>query len=127
MPYHVSRERFAELVEQAIALLPPQFARALDEDVRIEIRDRPTRRQLRSVGLDEDELLLGLYEGHPLTDRSIESTGRMPDVIFIFQEDCELVSDSEQQLIDEVRVTVLHELGHYFGLDEDELDRLGYG
>jgi predicted Zn-dependent protease with MMP-like domain len=51
----------------------------------------------------------------------------MPDVIFIFQEDCELVSDSEQQLIDEVRVTVLHELGHYFGLDEDELDRLGYG
>jgi len=127
MPFHVSRERFAKLVEQAIASLPPQFAHALDEDVRIEIRDRPTRRQLRNLGLDEDELLLGLYEGHPLTDRSIETTGRMPDVIFIFQEDCELVSDSEQQLIDEVRVTVLHELGHYFGLDEDELDRLGYG
>lgn len=126
MPYHVSRQQFARLVERALASLPHQFARALDEDVRIEIRDRPTRKQLRSVGLDEDELLLGLYEGHPITDRSIESTGQMPDVIFIFQEDCELVSDSEQQLIDEVRVTVLHELGHHFGLDEDELDRLGY-
>lgn len=127
MPHHVSRERFAELVERAIAGLPPQFARALEEEVRIEIRDRPTRRELKSLGLDEDELLLGLYQGHPLTERSIESSGRLPDVIHVFQEDCELVSDSEAQLVEEVRVTVLHELGHHFGLDEDELSRLGFG
>lgn len=126
MPYHVSRERFAQLVERALAALPPEFARALEDEVRIEIRDRPTRRELRSLGLDDDELLLGLYQGHPLTERSVESSGCLPDVIYVFQEDCELVSDSEQQLIEEVRVTVLHELGHHFGLGEDELERLGY-
>jgi len=51
----------------------------------------------------------------------------MPDVIYIFQEDVELASDGEQDLVDQVRSTVLHEIGHHFGLDEDELDELGYG
>ena len=51
----------------------------------------------------------------------------MPDVIYIFQEDCELVSDTEEDLVREVRITVLHELGHHFGMDEDDLARLGYG
>jgi predicted Zn-dependent protease with MMP-like domain len=127
MAHHVSREKFAQLVERAIARLPRPFADALEDEVRIEIRERPTRQQLRSLEMDDDELLLGLYEGRPLTERSIETSGAMPDVIFIFQEDCELVSDSEQQLVEEVRTTVLHELGHHFGLDEDQLDELGYG
>ena len=51
----------------------------------------------------------------------------MPDVIYIFQEDVELASENEQNLVEQVRTTVLHEIGHHFGLDEDELDRLGYG
>ena len=82
--------------------------------------------------MDEDELLLGLYQGHALTGRSVEYSAGMPgdralDVIYIFQEDVELASDSEAQLKQEVRTTVLHEIGHHFGLDEDDLDRLGYG
>lgn len=126
MAHHVSKAKFARLVERAIAELPPQFADALEE-VPIDIRERPTRAQLKSVGLGEDELLLGLYLGVPRTERSVEHSGRVPDVIHIFQEDCELVSDSEADLVREVRITVLHELGHHFGLDEDDLERLGYG
>jgi predicted Zn-dependent protease with MMP-like domain len=126
MPYHVSKAKFAELVEQALAELPEPFAGHL-ETLRVEIRDRPTRRQLKSVGLDEDELLLGLYVGIPQTERSVTHSATMPDVIYVFQEDVELVSESEDDLVREVRVTVLHEIGHHFGLDEDDLDRLGYG
>ena len=126
MPYHVSKTEFAALVEEALKDLPKEFAKALEE-VSIEIRDRPTRAQLRSVGLGEDDLLLGLYSGRPLTERSVSDGPRLPDAIQIFQEDCEQACDSREQLIDEVRVTVLHELGHHFGLDEDELDGLGYG
>jgi predicted Zn-dependent protease with MMP-like domain len=126
VPHHVSKAHFASLVERALAGLPQPFARVLEE-VPVEIRDRPTRRQLREQGLDEDELLLGLYIGHPLTERSVEDSGRFPDVIYIFQEDVELCSDSEAELVREVRTTVLHEIGHHFGMDEEELDRLGYG
>ena len=126
MPHHVSKARFAELVERAAATLPAQFASALAE-VPIEIRNRPSPRMLRSLGLEDDELLLGLYHGRPRTERSVEDSGRLPDVIYIFQEDVELVSESEQDLIEQVRTTVLHELGHHFGMSEEDLDELGYG
>lgn len=125
MAFEVSRSRFEQLVEQALEELTPPIAEALNE-VRIEVRDRPTRKQLKSVGLEEDDLLLGLYSGQPITERSVLHSGVLPDVIYIFQEDVEQVSDSEADLIREVRTTVLHELGHHFGLDEDDLDQLGY-
>src|SRR5215203_5433385 len=126
MAYHVSKSKFAALVDRALAELPPQFAEVLEE-VPVEIRDRPSRGLLRSVGLKADQLLLGLYHGTPRLERSVEHSGRMPDVIYIFQEDCEEVCDSEDELVREVRVTVLHEIGHHFGLDEDDLEELGYG
>ena len=126
MPHHVSKARFAELVDQAVRALPAQFAAALNE-VPIEIRDRPSRKMLRSLGLEGDELLLGLYHGRPRTERSVEDSARLPDVIYIFQDDVELASDSETELIEQVRTTVLHELGHHFGMSEDDLDALGYG
>ena len=126
MPHHVSKARFAELVEKAAATLPPQFAEALQE-VPIEIRERPSRQMLRSLGMEDDELLLGLYHGRPRTERSVEDSGRMPDVIYVFQEDVELASESEADLVEQVRTTVLHELGHHFGMSEEDLDQLGYG
>lgn len=126
MAYEVSKERFAELVERALADVPPQFREYLEE-IAIEVRDRPTRKQLRSVGLRDDELLFGLYHGISRDHRSVEHSGVMPDVIYIFQEDHEDACDSEEQLVHEVRKTVLHEIGHHFGMDEDMLDELGYG
>ena len=126
MAHHVSKARFAELVERALAELPPQFAAALEE-VPVEIRPASTPSQRRRAGLERDELLLGLYTGIPRTRRSVEHSGTMPDVIYVFQEDVELAVDDEKDLVEQVRITVLHELGHHFGLDEDDLDRLGYG
>lgn len=125
MPHHVSKQRFAELVELAISDLPQPFAGHLEE-VPIEIRTRPTEKQLKDAGLRKDDLLLGLYSGVSLMDRSVEQSGRLPEVIYIFQEDVELVCESEDQLVQEVRTTVLHELGHHFGMSEDDLDELGY-
>lgn len=126
MAYHVSKKEFAELVERAIADLPPQFAEFLDE-VPIEIHTRPSVKLLREMGLEDDELLMGLYRGVERTRRSVEDSGRLPDVIYIFQEDHELVCDGRKQLIEEVRKTVLHEIGHHFGMSEEDLDALGYG
>lgn len=126
MPCQVSKREFEKLVEQAIAELPEQFAAFLDE-VPIEIHTRPSRQLLRELGLEEDELLMGLYRGRALTQRSVEDSGRLPDVIYIFQEDHEMVCDRPQQLVDEVRKTVLHEIGHHFGMDEEDLGSLGYG
>ncbi len=94
----------------------------------VQIETRPPKRLLRSLGMDDDELLLGLYQGVNLENR-VEVEGRgspMPNHILIFQEDIELVSETEADLIREVRTTVLHEIGHHFGLDEDDLERLGY-
>ncbi len=126
MPYRVSKQRFAELVEEALRELPAPFAAHLEE-VSVEIKDRPSDKQLKDQGLEDDELLLGLYVGHPMTERSVEYSGMLPDAIYIFQEDIELVSRSEKELIQQVRTTVLHEIGHHFGMDENDLDDLGYG
>jgi predicted Zn-dependent protease with MMP-like domain len=128
MPCHVSKEQFAGYVEQALAELPEPFASHLEE-VPVQIERRPSRRLLRSLGLDDDELLLGIYQGASLLNRS-EAEGRgspVPNHILIFQEDIELASDSVADLIREIRTTVLHEIGHHFGMDEDDLDKLGYG
>ena len=127
MAYHVSKAKFGQLVERALAELPEQFAELLEE-VPVQIETRPPKRLLRSLGMDDDELLLGLYQGANLENR-VEVEGRgspVPNHILIFQEDIELVSETEADLVREVRTTVLHEIGHHFGLDEDDLERLGY-
>jgi predicted Zn-dependent protease with MMP-like domain len=126
MAYHVSKARFAGLVERALDSLPPQFAAALEE-VPVEIRPASTPAQRRRAGVGRDDLLLGLYQGIPRTQRSVEHSGNLPDVIYVFQEDVELAVDDEQDLVEQVRITVLHELGHHFGMDEDDLEELGYG
>ena len=126
MPVDVTDQQFDRLVAEAIAGLPESFRAALDV-VRVEVRDRPTPAELTSLGLEPDELLLGLYRGVPLTERSVLDAPRLPDVISLFKEDLEDACDDAAMLRVEVRTTLLHELGHYFGFGEDELDRLGYG
>ena len=124
--YAVNNEKFGELVETALMGLPEPFA-SFVEEVPVEIRDRPTGKEIRRLGLARDHLLLGLYQGRPRPERSVEDSGRVPDVILIFQKNIEAVCNSERDLIEQVRITVLHEIGHHFGMDENELDRLGYG
>jgi predicted Zn-dependent protease with MMP-like domain len=124
--YQVGKSRFASLVEEALLTLPSAYLEFLDE-VPIEIRGRATPAQRRRARVGRDDLLLGLYHGRPLTQRSVEDSGRLPDVIYIFQEDIERSANSEQELIRQVRITVLHEIGHHFGLNERDLDELGFG
>jgi predicted Zn-dependent protease with MMP-like domain len=126
MTYRVSRSKFSELVEEALSDLPEEFAQFLEE-VPVEIRDRATSREMRRLGMSRGELLLGLYQGRPRTERSVMDSGAMPDVIYIFQHSIEEVCDSESELVQQVRTTVLHEIGHHFGMSEDDLRRLGYG
>lgn len=126
MAHRVSKAHFADLVEKAMSSLPPQFATFVQE-VPVEIRDRPTRRELREVGLEKDHLLLGLYRGRPRTVRSVMDSGAIPDVIFLFQECIEASCNSEEELVEQVRTTVLHEIGHHFGMSEEDLEELGYG
>ncbi|MGD0542432.1 MAG: metallopeptidase family protein [Tepidisphaeraceae bacterium] len=125
MAYRVSKAHFYELIEAALRELPEQFAEFLEE-VPVEVRDQPEESQLRKARVGRGGLLLGLYVGRPRTLRSVEDSGTLPDVIYIFQQPIEAVCNSEEELIRQVRVTVLHEIGHHFGLGEEDLERLGY-
>jgi len=126
MGYRVGKAEFAELVELALGELPPQFAQFLEE-VAVEIVDRPSPGQLKKMNLGPGNLLLGLYQGRPRTRRSVEDSGAIPDVIYIFQDSIQAVSHDREGLMSQVRKTVLHEIGHHFGLSEEDLDELGYG
>lgn len=126
MPYLMSKILFDQIVRQALQELPPPFAQALAE-VAIEVRQEPTRAQLRRAGVGRNTLLLGLYEGVPLTQRSVEMSAKLPDRIRIFRSPIEQVSGSREEVAEKIRSTVLHEIGHYFGMDEKQLDELGYG
>lgn len=126
MACKVSKEKFDDIVREALAEVPQRFAKAL-ETVRIEVRPCPSPRMMRHLRISKDGTLLGLYEGRPVTKRSVEESAVMPEVIYIFKQGIEAVCDTIEDLHHQVRTTVLHELGHHFGLDEENLDALGYG
>lgn len=126
MPCRVSKEMFDEIIREALAELPERFAKAL-ETVRIEVHQRPAPKMMRGLGIAEGEALLGLYDGRPATQRSVEESAVMPEVIYLFKQEIEEVCETIEELHYQVRTTVLHELGHHFGLDEKKLHDLGYG
>ncbi|MDR7482486.1 MAG: metallopeptidase family protein [Armatimonadota bacterium] len=121
-----TRRRFEQLVAEALRRIPPEFQRALD-NIEVAIEAWPTDEQLAAVGLESDELLFGLYQGTPLPERSPLEPYRLPDIITIFQGPLEEACASEDEMREEIRKTVVHELAHYFGLDEDRLEELGFG
>ncbi len=120
----ISNQEFDRAVEAAIASVPPEFRRYL-ENVVIEVRGRPDRAFMREHDVPAD--LLGLYAGTPLDERGPEDMHvGGPDRIFIFRDNLCDMCESRAELIEEIRITVLHEIGHHFGLDEDRLEELGY-
>jgi predicted Zn-dependent protease with MMP-like domain len=121
----ISRDRFEQIVEEALRAVPVELRRAVD-NVGIAVEDWPTEAQLASVYLTEGDALFGLYEGVPLPDRGLEPP-LLPDRITLFQGPLEAACDTEDDLRDEIRKTLVHELAHYFGFDEDRLEELGYG
>ena len=112
----MNRRQFEELVSDALDLIPPELAAALDNVV-VLVEDRN----------DEEPDLLGLYHGVALTERDSWYAGSLPDTITIYREALLEVCESEEQLVDEVAVTVIHEIAHHFGIDDERLHELGWG
>ena len=115
--------RFEDLVEEALATIPMPFAAALDE-VAIVIADEPSAAQLRDEGLPPDESLYGLYEGVPRTDYGADWAVE-PNRITLFRLPLEADFPDPDDLADEVWVTVVHELAHHLGIDDERLHELG--
>ncbi len=121
------REEFEDLVEEALASLPEEFLGAL-ENIEVVVEDWPTAEDLEEAGLDRHGrgTLLGLYHGVPLTERGAWYAGVEPDLITIYQRPIEAVAGQSPEAVrGQVRITVLHEVGHYFGIDDERLEELG--
>jgi len=120
----MTRDAFADLASDALASLPPEVHAWL-ENVQVVVEDRPTRAQIRETGVPCGETLLGLYEGTPRTDRTSDYGLVLPDKVTLFRAPILDLCDTETEVAREVRRTVLHELAHHFGIDDDRLDALG--
>jgi predicted Zn-dependent protease with MMP-like domain len=113
----MSRERFEELVAEALDTIPPEIADLMDNVAIFVEDDAPP----------EDPHLLGLYEGTPLTERDgWYAAGTLPDRISIYRNPTLDTCDCEEDVVEEVRITVVHEIAHHFGIDDDRLHELGY-
>jgi predicted Zn-dependent protease with MMP-like domain len=112
----MSRQRFEELVGDAIDLIPPEFAAAMDNVV-ILVEDRDP----------QQPNLLGLYHGVALTERTSQYGGVLPDRITIYREPILGICDTEDDVVEEVAITVVHEIAHHFGIDDARLHELGWG
>ena len=113
----MTRKRFEELVSDGLDLVPQELLRLMDNVVVLVEDDPPP----------EDPDLLGLYEGHALTERGVDYSGVLPDRITIFRRPILSVCDTEEDVIDEVAITVVHEIAHHFGIDDSLLHDLGWG
>ena len=112
---HVSRRAFQEWVSDALDDVPPELAKAMDNVV-VLVRDRN----------EEEPTLLGLYEGIALTERDWNYVGTLPDTITIYREALLEACDSDDEVVEEVAITVIHEIAHHFGIDDDRLEELGW-
>lgn len=117
MPVEMSRERFEELVGDALDEVPAELMNLMNNVVILVEDESPA---------GEPELL-GLYEGHALTDRGWDYAGVLPDRITIFRNPTLRVCDTEEDVVEEVAVTVVHEIAHHFGIDDERLHHLGWG
>ncbi len=121
----MKRQEFIDLVQAAVDSLPEEFESRL-WNLEVAVEPEPSRQELQELGLWPDGTLLGLYTGVPLTERGSSPSGNVPDVITIYQGPIERECDYDPERIrEQVRETVLHEVAHYFGIDDDRLTELG--
>ncbi|MBX6768581.1 MAG: metallopeptidase family protein [Actinomadura rubrobrunea] len=110
----MSREAFEDLVGEALDTIPPELTEVMRNVVIVVEDDAP------------EPGLLGLYEGVPLTERGDWYGGVLPDHISIYRNEILAICDTPEEVVDEVRITVVHEIAHHFGIDDDRLEELGY-
>lgn len=127
-----TRDRFDRLLEEVLAELPPEI-HELIEEVPLHVEDYPSQEVLAQTGIWRRDGLCGLYTGVPLGEKSVERSNLLPDVVTIYREGILAAARDarghigRERLRREIRITILHELGHHHGLEEDDLDDLGYG
>ena len=112
----MTRDRFEELVSDALDLVPAELARLMDNVV-VLVEDEPPAGEAE---------LLGVYDGTPLTERGDWYAGALPDRITIFRLPTLRICETEQDVVEEVEITVVHEIAHHFGIDDERLHELGY-
>lgn len=122
----LSETEFEELVVAALDTLPDDLLRLMN-NIEVTVERAPSRQQMRRVGL-RSGTLLGLYEGIPLTARHSSSYSLVvPDKITIFQRPIEGICSTHDEVVSQVRKTVIHEVAHHFGIGEERLRELGWG
>ncbi|MBI5420026.1 MAG: metallopeptidase family protein [Deltaproteobacteria bacterium] len=119
------RVDFQEILRKALDDLPGTFREAL-QNLAVVVEDWPADWLLDELGIPEDDTLYGFYHGVPLPERSVSLSGNLPDKISIYRGPLEEDFPDPAELRRQIRLTLLHEIGHYFGMDEEELSRLGY-
>lgn len=119
----MQRNAFEKLVADALAGLPRRFRGAM-KNLAIIVEDEPSAALLREMEVEPPDTLLGLYQGTPLTERGWDYGNALPDRILIFQGPHERDADDEADLVVSIGETLIHEIGHYFGLSEEEIEAI---
>lgn len=125
MKRKLTDREFDRIVQRAIRRLPEEIRQHL-KNIMISVQDRPSADLLEEMGYGPDETLLGLYDGTSLLERSPNEPPLYPDTIFLFQEPLEECCETPEELEEEIEITVVHEIAHYLGMDEEWLIELGY-
>lgn len=130
--YRMTERAFEEAVEEALDSIPERFLEAL-ENIAVVVEDEPNDYHLDALEAPDslgastrDDELLGLYDGVNLVDRADGYDGDIPDVITVFKGPHERCFDSREEIVAEIGKTVVHEIGHYFGIDDARLHEMGY-
>ena len=125
MPIKLNDKDFDRIVKKAIHRIPEELRQHLD-NVLITVRKRATQEILEEMEVPPGEELLGFFSGIPLVDQSVTDPPLYSDTIFIFQEPLERMCETVEELEEEIELTVVHEIAHYFGISEGRLGELGY-
>ena len=119
----MTRERFEKLVEDALKEIPRRFRKEM-RNVAVVVEDEPSQELLDEMEIEPGDTLFGLYQGTPLPERSWAFGNNLPDRISIYQRPTEEACETEDDIRDCVAETVIHEFGHYFGMDEDQIEEI---
>lgn len=119
------RKAFEQFVADALQSIPQQFRDAM-QNIAIVVEDEPSRELLADMGIEPPDTLLGLYQGTPLTERRWDYGNALPDRILIFQGPHERAAedDDEDDLVTAIGETLIHEVGHYFGMSEEQIEEI---
>ena len=119
----MTRERFSRFVQQALETIPRRFRDHL-KNVAVLVEDEPSTELLRDMEIEPPDTLFGLYHGTPLTSRPWDFGNALPDRITIYQGPIEDACETEDEVVATIGETLIHEVGHFFGLSEDELEEI---